>query len=256
MNELVNVENSVNEQKWYTIEELAEWAGYSSAHSMQSNFGILELLNRFSNSNDIKMGGYHNTRKYYSKNVLKAIKEYQISNGICNALKNKEVTVSGNVSYIQNDTIGKTIDALLNNPEVTMLILQKSLEKNIKLSTENKELKEVIEVQKPKVEFYDTVTKSETTFDMSEVAKVINIPKIGRNKIFEILRNKGILRNNNQPYQKYVNSGYFKIIENETEDKNGYIHVNTQTVVFQKGLDFIIKALKDEGFVPSTKLFN
>lgn len=60
---------------WYTIEELAELLGFESGYSMQSNPNILEVLNGFSSSNNVKMGGYHNTGKHYSENVLKALKQ-------------------------------------------------------------------------------------------------------------------------------------------------------------------------------------
>ena len=134
-----------------------------------------------------------------------------------------------------------------------MLLLQKSLEKNQKLSFENKELKDVIEVQKPKVEFYDTVTKSESTFDMAEVAKLLKIPNMGSVKLFEFLRSKGVLSDNkanwNEPYQNYVNAGYFKIVETKSEDRYGKVHVNKKTVIFQKGVDFIRKLAKDDGLI-------
>lgn len=60
---------------WYTIEGLAELLGFESGYSMQSNPNILEVLNGFSSSNNVKMSGYHNTGKHYSENVLKALKQ-------------------------------------------------------------------------------------------------------------------------------------------------------------------------------------
>lgn len=98
--------------------------------------------------------------------------------------------------------------------------------------------------QKPKVEFYDDVTGSNDTIDMGEVAKVLNIKGIGRNKLFEILRNKNILQQNNQPYQKFIDIGYFRVIESKYSLPNGDIKINLKTVVFQKGLDFLRKTLK------------
>lgn len=65
---------------WCTIEELAELLGFESGYSMQSNPNILEILNGFSSSNNVKIGGYHNTRKLYSGNMPKALKQYQLRN--------------------------------------------------------------------------------------------------------------------------------------------------------------------------------
>lgn len=100
-----------------------------------------------------------------------------------------------------------------------------------------------IEEQKPKVEFFDQVTGSKDAINMGEVAKVIGLG-IGRNKLFEILRDKKVLMDGNVPYQKYVDCGYFRVIEQKWNTRNGETHVNTKTVVYQKGVDFIIKLLK------------
>lgn len=99
--------------------------------------------------------------------------------------------------------------------------------------------------QKPKVEFYDAVTSSSTTFDMKDVAKILGKKNFGRNNLFEFLRDKGVLDIRNLPYQRYVNAGYFKIVETSSEDRYGNIHVNVKTVVFQKGIDFIRKLVKE-----------
>lgn len=98
-----------------------------------------------------------------------------------------------------------------------------------------------IREQKPKVEFYDSVTGSSDTIDMKEVAKVLNIPGLGRNKLFELLRYRRILDDRNQPYQRFVDAGMFRVIESKYTDGNGDTHINLKTVVFQKGVDYIRK---------------
>ena len=250
MNEVSKILKNDDSEKWYSLEEIAELCGLGRS-SLEHL--LPEICNRLQTSNTVKFGGYHNTKKFYSEEVLRAVKEYQIRTSTPNALENKEATLSGNVSYIEHETVGKTIDCLLDNPNAVMLLLQKSLEKNQRLSFENKELKDVIEVQKPKVEFYDTVTKSESTFDMAEVAKLLKIPNIGSVKLFEFLREQDVLSDNkanwNEPYQNYVNAGYFKIVEVKSEDKHGNVHVNKKTVVFQKGVAFIRKLSKDNGLI-------
>ena len=96
----------------------------------------------------------------------------------------------------------------------------------------------LIEAQKPKVDFYDCVTGSDDTIDMAEVAKVLNCG-MGRNRIFQLLREKEILNNSNQPYQQFVDRGYFRVIESKFTLPDGTTRINLKTVVFQKGLDFI-----------------
>ena len=114
----------------------------------------------------------------------------------------------------------------------------------------------VIEEQKqqlieaePKVEFYDTVTGSETTIDFGQVAKVLNYKGLGRNKLFQYLRDKDILMSNNTPYQRYVDAGYFRLIETTWNTPNNDSMVYLKTVIYQKGLDFLSKIIEKDGYV-------
>ena len=125
-------------------------------------------------------------------------------------------------------------------PQTFKEALQLALEQQEKI--EALELKQIKD--KPKVDFYNDVTESKDTVDMGTVAKVLNIKGIGRNKLFEILREKKILMSGNQPYQKYIDSGWFRQVETKYTTRDGDIRINIKTVVFQKGLDNIRKLLK------------
>ena len=103
---------------------------------------------------------------------------------------------------------------------------------------------EMLAVLEEEAEFARAVKQSSDTVDMSEVAKVLNMG-MGRNKLFELLREKGVLRYNNEPYQDYVDRGYFRIVEQRYVDSYGHTKVGTKTVVYQKGVDFIRKILKE-----------
>jgi anti-repressor protein len=98
--------------------------------------------------------------------------------------------------------------------------------------------------QKPKVEFFDAVAESKDAIEIASVAKVLDVPGVGRNKLFEFLRNRKILMRNNQPYQKYVDCGYFRIIEQKYERPNGDTCINIKTLVYQKGVKYIQELLK------------
>lgn len=95
-----------------------------------------------------------------------------------------------------------------------------------------------IEEMKPKADFFDAVADSKTAISMNEVAKVLNIKGYGRNNLFEFLRNKGVLDRYNVPYQRYVDNGWFRVIEQHYQ-KNGEPIVTTKTLVYQKGVDSI-----------------
>lgn len=98
----------------------------------------------------------------------------------------------------------------------------------------------------PKAQFFDAVADSKDAIQIGDAAKVLNIKGIGRNKLFEILRNETILMNNNLPYQRYIDCGYFRTIEQKYTDKKGEPHINFKTLVYQKGLDFIRKLITKE----------
>lgn len=97
-----------------------------------------------------------------------------------------------------------------------------------------------------KADFYDCVTGSKDTVDMKECAKVINFRGWGRNKIFELLRQKGVLDRGNQPYQRYCDMKYFRIIESKYVLPAGEVKISLKTVVYQRGLDFIRKLIEKE----------
>lgn len=74
---------------------------------------------------------------------------------------------------------------------------------------------------------------------------------IGRNKLYAFLRNKGVLRSNNVPYQRYVDAGYFKLVESKV-DRGETVMICTTTFVKQRGIDYIRKLLKEAGKASKT----
>lgn len=98
---------------------------------------------------------------------------------------------------------------------------------------------EIIELQKPKVEAYDILMDSKSNIDFAEFVKSAKL-KIGRNLFMGILRDKSILRQNNEPYQNYITQEYFEVIQTV---KNGYSH--SKTLITKKGTDWLIKKCKE-----------
>ena len=113
-----------------------------------------------------------------------------------------------------------------------------------KLALENETFKAEREILLPKAEFFDAVTDSKQAIPIGDVAKILDMG-IGRNKLFEFMRDSKILMPDNRPYQKYIDAGYFRVVEQKYE-KNGDTYINLKTLVFQKGIDFIRKRLEKE----------
>lgn len=99
-----------------------------------------------------------------------------------------------------------------------------------------------IEEMKPKAEFFDAVADSKTAISMNDVAKVLAIKGYGRNKIFEFLRNEKILDRNNIPYQRYVDAGWFRVVE-QKYNRGSEVVITKRTLVYQKGVDGIRKKI-------------
>ncbi len=109
-------------------------------------------------------------------------------------------------------------------------------------AVEQKQLAEAkVEELTPKAEFYDTVADSESLLSMADTCKILDMG-IGRNRLFALLRDKGILKKDNTPYQKYVDAGYFKEVEGHYRAGDNVVITKT-TYVKQKGVDYIRKIL-------------
>ena len=117
------------------------------------------------------------------------------------------------------------------------------------LMIENQQKQEIIEVQQPKVEYYDKVTNSKKATGMSEVAKVlkfkVNNRPIGRNILFSILRDSNILNEYNQPYQRFINLGYFEVKQTFNSYTGEPVYT---TLVTSKGIDYIFKLFRKLGY--------
>ena len=125
--------------------------------------------------------------------------------------------------------------------------LPQTFSEALRLLADETEAKEKLQLQlieqKPKVDFFEAVTGSKDTIDMGSVAKVLN-KKIGRNKLFEFLRENGVLMSSNIPLQSMIDRGYFRVIETKYTKPDGSTHIGLKTLVYQKGVNYINKLLE------------
>lgn len=109
------------------------------------------------------------------------------------------------------------------------------------------ELEAKIVEQRPMVEFADHVGSTKDLITMSQMAKLAhdeNIP-IGRNKLFRWLKQHKYLCENNEPYQVYIDRGFFKVKETAKQTPYGS-KLFTQTFVTGKGQIYLIEKLRNE----------
>ena len=121
---------------------------------------------------------------------------------------------------------------------------QKLLEANNRIQAQ----KETIEELTPAAEKYKKWLDSDGLIDMAITAQILNITYydedsqkkklLGRNTLFKFLKEFGILKNNNTPYQSYVK--YFEVKQTLCPDAV----YRTKIFVKPEGVDFIEKILK------------
>ncbi|MGL5751842.1 MAG: phage antirepressor KilAC domain-containing protein [Paraclostridium sp.] len=155
-------------------------------------------------------------------------------------MKNNEYTVKFKL------TLTKAFSMMKSKLQENTFLIPKTFSEALLLASKQAEQIEkqnqLLLEQKPKVDFFEAVTGSKDTIDIGTVAKVLN-KKIGRNKLFEILRDKNILMASNMPYQKFIDCGYFRVIETKYNKPDGSTHIGFKTLVYQKGVNYINKLI-------------
>lgn len=180
-------------------------------------------------------------QKEGDREVQREVEDYDLS-----------IDMAKQICMLQKTERGKRIrqylvelDKAWNTPEQVMARALEIAHKTIdKMKNQNTLLIEDNERMKPKEEFFDAVAGSKDAIEIGKVAKVLNYPGIGRNKLFEILREKGVLMKDNIPYQRYIDNGCFRAIEQKYHTPDGETRINIKTLVYQKGVNYIRKILE------------
>lgn len=149
-------------------------------------------------------------------------------------------------AYMTNEVIERT----LTDPDYLIQLataLKKERKEKELEKQKRKQAEKTIEKQKPLVEFANQVSNTTDLIDMKTMAKLLkdNNIDIGRNRLFEFLRMKKILMKDNQPYQQYVDAGYFKVNEYTYTNSLGKTKTNRQTFITGKGQLYITKKVKE-----------
>lgn len=141
------------------------------------------------------------------------------------------------------------IERTLTDPDYLIMLAT-----NLKEEKAKRALAEAVnEKNKPKVLFADTVSASKRSCLMGELAKMISQEairqgkldkKIGQNKLFAWMRNKGYLckggERRNQPKQAYVEQGLFEIKKGSYINSDGVSIITTTPKVTGKGQIYFV----------------
>lgn len=117
------------------------------------------------------------------------------------------------------------VDAITRKDLAKMLL--ESEEERERAVAERRELQTKIAADANKVAFAENVEKTVDNLSIQDYAKILyhEDARIGQNRLFFLLRRKGILDKHNKPYQKYIDNGWFVL-------KLGtYVNKSTDNVV-------------------------
>ena len=228
----------VDSEPWFVGKDVAEKLGYAKPRNAISNHVDDEDKGVAPIQGDL--GGTQEMTIINESGLYSLI----LSSKLPEAKQFKRWVTSEVLPSIRKDGGYISISNEMSDEEImakALVVAQKTIErKNLELQ----EQKKIILEQQPKVEFYDDVAGSKDAVAMKEVAKVLGIKGMGRNKLFKFLRDKKILDRNNMPYQEYVDRGYFRVIEQRYNTNNGDIKITFTTLVYNKGIEYIRKLLK------------
>ena len=183
---------SVDVENVHSVKDLLLSAGYT-------NRGITATLNQNGNFYLLSEQGYH---------ALVSIMKTEKAKAIRKQLR-REYFAMREIINSDEQLKAQLLLEIYNGGQSGVLASKQLTE------LEKKPLLDKIEEDKPLVDFAETISKTSDSISIGDFAKLIKDEgiKLGRNKLFEWLRDNKYLMKDNKPYQKYIDNGYFEIIE-------------------------------------------
>lgn len=221
----------VDGEAWFVLKDVCEALGDLSPRVVRqrlsddvcSTYPIPDALGRIQDNTIINEDGLYDVILESRKSEARAFRKWITSEVL--------PTIRKTGGYVSNDDL--FVETYLHHADEQTKLLFKATLETVRKQNEK------IAIMEPKAEFFDAVTDSKDAIDIGTAAKVLNIEGIGRNKLFYELRKKRVLMHNNQPYQQYVDRGYFRVVENKYTKPDGSTNISIKTLVYQSGLDFI-----------------
>lgn len=225
----------VNNEPWWVAKDIADVLGYSDTATMtrrldEDEKGMQELqtLGGMQKLSIINESGLYNAILGSTKLNAKIFKKW-ITSEVLPAIRKTG-------GYLTD----KAVADLMQNPFDKIIEIATECKA---LAAKNKILTEKIDNDAPKVSFADTCMKSNSLVSIGQLAKLASDEgiSIGRNRLFDKLRDWKMIMSASEPYQSYIDNGCFKVIECEKEGK-----LFMAIRVTPKGQMHVINKLKQE----------
>jgi len=239
----------INNEPWFVGRDVATILGYSKPQNAINSHvdeddalkrGIEDSLGRTQETTVINESGLYSLILSSKLDSAKRFKRWVTHEVIPSIRKHG--------AYMTPDKI----EQVLLNPD-TIIQLATNLKEE---QTKRKEAERILEEQKPKVLFADSVSASDTSILIRELAKLIsqNGVPIGEKRLYEWLRNNGYLIKKtgsdfNSPTQRSMNLGLFEIKESTINRTNGIQIKKTPKVTGRGQLYFINKFLTQQNVI-------
>ena len=186
------------EKTWYTLEDLAKATGYDVATLSNGNNGLLYKDFSFVLEHETRLGGYHNTQKYYSQKVLDALQLY----------KRQAIVNQGNRSVEQKIEIGKELSIGFLTKTVITSGDKKSAEElcnlimhNTQETAHNAELQAQVAKLKPQAQIANDFIDRNHLTNFRDASKIL---KIKQSDFMKILAEKYVYKNSIGEYRCYA----------------------------------------------------
>ena len=233
------------EEPLFLAKDIAKWIDYdvSSVNKMISSVDDDEKVR----NNVPTLGGIQETW-FLTENGLYEVL-MQSRKPIAKQFKKKVKEILRDIRRHGAYLTDQKIEELLISPDTIINLATQIKEEREK----NKVLAEDVERMRPKELFADAVSASDSSIAVGDLAKYMkqNGVNIGRNRLFEELRNQGFLHkggiSKNIPTQKSMDMGLFEVKETVFLDSNGTEKTKSTPRVTGKGqIYFLNKFLKYE----------
>lgn len=226
---------SLNNEAWFVLSDVCKSLGLSNPTIVASRIEEDERskfnLGRQGNATIINESGLYAVILRSDKPQAKTFRKWVTSEVL--------PTIRKTGGYVGND------DLFINTylpfaDEPTKMLFRTTL-------TTINQLNAKIERDKPLVEFADRVGDTSGLIDVGAFAKLLHKKnvKIGRTKLFAWLREQKYLRHNNEPYQKWINSGIFQTRE-YTYMAKGEPCIGIKTYITGKGQTYLADKIEME----------
>lgn len=224
---------------------------------------FLEVTERFQQWFDKRINKYNFTEnedyigcKIFHTLAKQELQDYAITLDMAKELSMLQNTEKGREArkyFIACENKLKEIDlkanlllSIYNGGQEGILASKQLAEIEVKEATQP--LLQKIEDDKPLVEFSEQVLKSNDNILIRELAKIISdeVVTIGQNRLYDKLRDWGfIMKNKTEPYEKYIDNGYF-VLEEKTVNTPYGRKITKTSKVTPRGQIAIVEKFRKE----------